>query len=99
MAQNQTLGRTATSTRTELTDTGTKRTIIRYHNTDVVEFTASEIVLRTGGWKTVTTKLRMNQASNQFGLDYSVFQKNHEWFVSFKGILFPFNGDNRLLVR
>ncbi len=24
----------------------------------------------------------MNQAANQFGLGYSVYQKNHDWYVN-----------------
>ena len=45
---------------------------IKYHATNVVTFNDKEIVLRTGGWKTKTTKARMDQASNQFGLGYSI---------------------------
>lgn len=33
---------------------------------------------------TNTTKLRMNQAANQFGLGFGVYQKNHAWFVVIK---------------
>ena len=78
MAQTHKLGTVATSVRTE---DGT--TTIRYHQTDVVKFNKVEgwIQLDSGGWHTVTTKLRMNQAANQFGLGYSVYQRKGEWFV------------------
>lgn len=56
-------------------------THVRYHATDVVSFNAHEVVLRSGGWETATTKLRMNQASHQFNLGYTVYQHKHEWFV------------------
>ncbi len=67
----------ATSVRT---DTGT--TIVRYQQTDVVMFDIIGVDLNSGGRRTATTKLRMNQASNQYGLGYTVFQKDYEWFVT-----------------
>lgn len=60
-------------------------TCIRYHRTNVVKFNNNEIILNSGGWWTSTTKTRMNQASNQFGLGFRVFQKNFAWFVDFQG--------------
>ena len=54
---------------------------IHYHGTIVVEFNHDTITLNSGGWQTQTTKTRMNQASNQFDLGYSVFQKNYVWYV------------------
>lgn len=76
MSQQTRLGRTATSVFTE--DGWTK---IIYHSTVVVKFNDSAVVLNSGGWKTATTKTRMNQAGNQFSLGYNVFQKDYEWFV------------------
>lgn len=65
-------------------------TQVRYHSTVVVEFDADQVTLNSGGWRTVTTKTRMNQASNQFGLGFQVFQKQHEWFVENHGQVYPF---------
>lgn len=62
---------------------GTTR--VNYRGTTVVEFDAESIRLNTGGWKTVTTKTRMNQAANQFGLGFSVFAKDFEWWVKIDG--------------
>lgn len=66
-----------------------------YHNTLVVEADKNRgiIKLDTGGWKTPSTKARMNQASNQFGLGYQVYQKDHEWFVDYQGKTYTFSGD------
>ena len=77
MSQTQHLGRTATCVHTE---DGVTR--VRYHATDVVAFDVDRVTLDSGGWRTATTKLRMNQAANQFGLRYVVFQKDFEWFVA-----------------
>jgi len=60
-------------------------TRVLYHQTQVVKFNEKQIRLNSNGWATVTTKLRMNQASNQFNLGYRVFQKDFEWFVDYQG--------------
>lgn len=72
---------------------------VRYHNTEVVKFTPKTIILNTGGFKTNTTKTRMNQASNQFKLGYNVFQKNYKWYVQFKRKVYPFKGRTITLRR
>lgn len=60
-------------------------TIVRYHSTDVVTVRGNEITLDSGGWMTVTTKRRMNQAARTFGLPFSVYQRRGEWFVEYNG--------------
>jgi len=80
MAQTMQVRGVATKIRTE-----GKTTHVRYHSTDVVSFDDETITLRSGGWQTNTTKTRMNQASNQFSLGFSVYQKDYEWFVDFNG--------------
>ncbi len=62
-----------------------------YHQTEVVRVENGIITLNHGGWKTFTTKARMNQASRQFGLGYYVFQKDGAWFVDYAGKTVPFN--------
>lgn len=57
------------------------KTFVRYHSTDVVVFDDRAVTLDSGGWKTATTKARMNQASHEFGLGFSVYQDKGEWFV------------------
>lgn len=66
-----------------------------YHSTEVVKANDDgTITLNTGGWRTVTTKARMNQAANQFGLGFQVSQEDFEWFVRV-----PKNGDWRDCVK
>lgn len=76
-------------------------TIIRYHDTDVVKFNDRTIQLDTGGWKTATTKLRMNQAANQFNLRYHVSQYRGEWYVEFRNSdrIISFDDDTLLIDR
>lgn len=72
---------------------------VQYHNTVVVAFNDDEIILNTGGWFTKTTKVRMNQASSQYSLGYQVYQKKHNWFVSYRGKIIPFDGNSLKLQR
>lgn len=54
---------------------------ITYHKTQIVAFDRLNISLNTGGWDGVTTRRKMNQASNQFGLGYSVYRVKGETWV------------------
>lgn len=81
MSQTYRLGTRATSVFTD--DNG--MTNVVYHSTAVVKFDSKKIILSSGGWHTNTTKTRMNQASNQYGLGFNVYQKDFAWFVDFKG--------------
>lgn len=54
---------------------------VTYTHTNIVQWSDGVVTLDSGGWETVTTKRKMNQASNQFGLGFSVYQRNHKWFV------------------
>jgi hypothetical protein len=78
-------------------EAGTTRIV--YHSTTIVEFNESQIILRTGGWETVTTKRKMNQAARQFDLGYSVEQKDGDWFVRYYGKPEPFTGHTMTLDR
>lgn len=93
MSQQMKLGKGNTTVRAQ-----DGKTVVRFHDTDVVAWDAKTITLNSGGWLTVTTKTRMNQASNQFDLGFGVYQKNHEWFVDFKGVTIAFV-DGMVLAR
>ena len=54
---------------------------VTYQQTNIIAWNGGKITLRSGGWETVTTKRKMNQAARQFALGYSVWQKNYKWFV------------------
>ena len=54
---------------------------VTYHQTCVVEVRGGTITLRAGGWRTPTTKTRMNQAANQFDLRFRVVQEKGVWVV------------------
>lgn len=86
---------------TEVRECSTGGTV-RYHNTIVVDWNVELIRLNTGGWQTVTTKRRMNQASDAFGLGFGVYQKDYDWYAAFKGKIYRFQpegGAMRLTLR
>ena len=85
MTQQHKVGTTATTI-----NCGDNSGQVKYHNTVVVEWTKDTITLNSDGWLTATTKTRMNQTSQQFDLFFSVWQKNHSWFVSFKNVTVEF---------
>ena len=72
---------------------------VTYYSTVVVSANAKYIILNTGGWYTVTTKRRMNQASREFNLGYSVYQKKGVWYVDYKNLTYEFKNDTIILTR
>lgn len=69
-----------------------------YHSTTVVKWDSREIILNSNGYRTSTTKTRMNQASAQFNLGFRVYQEDFNWFVQFNGEVIPFT-DGMILER
>lgn len=88
--QTKSFSKGKVATRVEVTDTSVK---IFYHATAIVEIRKNSVTLNNGGWATVTTKRRMNQAAKFFGLAFRVFQRNFQWFAMFAGQTIPFNGN------
>ena len=80
MAQQHKLGKT----NTHIAPHG-NNTYVTYCDTAVVSFDDQMVRLRTGGWYSATTARRMNQASSQFGLEYSVSRKRGDYYVTVGG--------------
>ena len=86
MAQTHTIGKVATRVQK-----GDGITRVTYHSTDVVTvYPNGKIVLDSGGWRTNTTKLRMNQASQELGLGFNVWQRLGNWYVDIDGTVQEF---------
>lgn len=75
-------------------------TCVRYHATELLRVTDSTIVLNSGGYRTVTTKRRINQAMAEWNLPYRVEQVNFNWYVRklYNGCIAPFE-DGMMLDR
>lgn len=54
---------------------------VTYATTCIVRADDATVTLNSGGWRTVTTKRKMTQAAEEFGLGFSVFQKAGAWYV------------------
>lgn len=83
MAQTHICRGVATSVNRKAFLAGQEPLSVRYHGTEVLRHdkTTGETVLSTGGWKSVTTKTRINQAAREFGLGFSLFQMDGEWYI------------------
>lgn len=78
MAQQHKLGKTGTKV---VGNMESGELTVFYHGTPVVEYRRGTVTLNTAGYFTNTTKTRMNQAANQFGIPFRVFQRDHIWHV------------------
>ena len=85
MAQQHKIGTHAT---TVAASKGTLR--VTYHSTVIVEISGDTVTLNSGGWRTSTTKTRINQAAHQFDLGFQVIQKDFQWFVQTAAGVVPF---------
>ncbi len=76
-----------------------EKIVVRLHWTDVVtvDKVARTITLDTNGWASITTKDRMNAASRQFDLGFSVCQRKGAWFVTHNGEEKPYTDDKLVL--
>lgn len=69
--------------RTTVSADDTASVIVTYVSTQIVRVNRDDtITLDTGGYQTVTTKRKMNQAAAQFRLGYSVWQRDYQWYVT-----------------
>lgn len=61
---------------------------LKLHYTFIVRFFLNgDVILNSGGWRTVTTKARINE----FAEGVSVYQKDWLWFAVVNKIVLPFH--------
>lgn len=99
--------------KTKISKVGDVLYSVTYHDTAIVqcydESGRKVIELNTGGetgnWHTsslavgsVTTKKKLNQASRQFNLGYSVHQHKHKWYVTTKAGEFLWDDDSVFVI-
>ena len=61
-----------------------------YARTLIVTADANDITLDSGGYRTLSTKKKMNQTAKDFELGFQVYQKKNKWFVQFRDNVLPF---------
>ena len=59
--------------------------IVRLHGNKIAEIGDTWLKLYDGGWRTTTTKSRLNAILSAHGNGERVYQKNHQWFISYDG--------------
>ena len=86
-----TIGTHRTTCNTLIDNDSNRVLMVTYHSTPVVKVINDRyVVLNSGGFRTNTTKRRMNQASLQYSLGFQVYQVNFEWYVSIGEEVSPF---------
>lgn len=74
-------------------------TIVRFHDTDIVRITETEIILKADEGQSNIIKARMNQVSEAYNLGYRVYQENYQWYVIWPGKTVRFTGNTITLPR
>lgn len=70
----------ANNTRLTIFKSGDK--VLKLHSTDIIKWVGDRIILSSGGWRTHTTKSRLNSWVNRFNTtNYTIYQKNGTWFI------------------
>lgn len=59
-------------------DSSKDRIEVWYHQTPVVTWYRDKVLLDCGGWRTSTTKRRMNQFLPGY---YKIYQREHLWYI------------------
>lgn len=60
------------------------------HGNHIATILETSLALYTCGYKTKTTKSRLNAILSEHGNGARIFSKNFEWFVSDNGVTVPF---------
>lgn len=62
-------------------DSQTGEVRVRFHTTDIFTMTAGKIRLSSGGWRTSTTKNRLNTCLNAICSPWRIGPTKFEWYV------------------
>ena len=60
--------------------------LVYLHGNHIATIKSNSIIIKDGGWQSNTTKSRLNALLDEFSYGMRVFQKNYEWFVSYKNV-------------
>ena len=76
----------SSNTRVEFNDsTNCSSVFLHGHNIATVDHSTNAVKVSSCGWQTVTTKSRLNAILSEVKYGCSVFQKQWNWYVSFRG--------------
>lgn len=63
---------------------------VTLHGNKIAEVGETWLKLYDGGWRTATTKARLNAILSAHGNGERVFQKDYQWFIKLNGEVVPF---------
>ena len=76
----------SSNTRVEFNDsTNCSSVFLHGHQIATVDHSTNAVKVSSCGWQTVTTKSRLNAILSEVKYGCSVFQKQWNWYVSFRG--------------
>ena len=76
----------SSNTRVEFNDsTNCSNVFLHGHRIATVDHATNAVKVSSCGWQTVTTKSRLNAILSEVKYGCSVFQKQWNWYVSFRG--------------
>ena len=74
-------------------------TLVYYHQHCIIADNGSEITLDSCGYRTATTKERMNAYFYEKGYDIRVYQQNYEWYIEHNGQTIKFRDGIKLKLK
>ena len=80
------LGKNFTSSNTTVRHGWEGEPDVYLHGNHIATVKSNSIIIKDGGWQSNTTKSRLNALLDEFSYGMRVFQKNFEWFVSYKNV-------------
>jgi hypothetical protein len=77
------LGKCWRKANTEVYTNDNNASLVYLHGNHIATVTDDNVRVFDGGWRTTTTKSRLNVIINEFcdALTDGVFQKNYQWFI------------------
>ena len=66
-------------------NTNCSNVFLHGHNIATLDHSTKALKMSSCGWESVTTKSRLNAILQEVRYGASVFQKQFEWFLNFKG--------------
>ena len=77
------LGKCWRKANTEVYTNDNNASLVYLHGNHIATVTDDNVIVFDGGWRTATTKSRLNVIINEFcdALTDGVFQKDYQWFV------------------
>ena len=78
---------------------GIEVVVMKLHGNTVAKFYPDKVCLFDGGWRTNTTKNRLNLALNMAGILAYVYQKDWEWYIHDEPDIYVYQKDGEWYIH